>query len=141
MFDKYGEVINSVETYKKVAEKLFDKGRCIVGWTDQGYDHRDILFTYKPMQYGNLQRGLKWCYLYVSIMDFTCMGFLIELKTDNRKHNSYLKEKLRLDDNNCDDKICDLINGVIHALDVLEGNIDGSEEDESNREDIESKKD
>lgn len=125
MLDEWGQVINSDETFKKIAEVLEDRGRCIVGWTDQKYDHRDILFTYQPTAYGSLQRGLRWCYLYVSIMGLSCMGFLIEMRTDNRKSNSYLKEKLRLNDNDCDDKICDLINGVIHELDLLENNIIG----------------
>lgn len=128
--DNYGEVINGNMTYETIAKQLYYEGddpnesrACIVGWTDQGYDHRDILFTYKPKQYGNLQRGLRWCYLYVSIMDHCSMGFLIEMKSDNRKDSGYLKEKLRLNDNSCDDKICELINGVIHELDKLEGNI------------------
>lgn len=125
MLDEYNQVINNKESYKKIAEVLVDRGRCIIGWTDQKYDHRDILFTYQPTMYGYLQRGLRWCYLYVSIMGFSCMGFLIEIRTDNRKHNSYLKEKLRLDNNECDDKICDLINGIIHEIDILEGNLIG----------------
>lgn len=120
MFDKYGEVINSEITYKTIAKDLVERGSCIVGWTDGGYDHRDILFTYKPRKYGNLQRGLRWTYLFVSIMDHSSMGFLIEDgDCDNVKHSSYIKEKLRLNDNNCDDKICELINGVIHEIDVL----------------------
>lgn len=122
--DEYEQVINSKETYKKIAEVLLDTGKCIIGWTDEGFDHRDILFTYQPKQYGYLQRGLRWCYLYVSIIDTSCMGFLIELNSDNRKHRTYLMEKLRLNDNPCDNKICDLINGVIHEIDKLEGYID-----------------
>ena len=122
--DKWSEVINGEDTYKKIANTLIEKRSCIIGWTDEGYDHRDILFTYKPKHLGGvLQRGLKWCYLYVSIMDFSCMGFLIENDTDNRKYDSYIMEKLRLHDNDCDLKICELINGIIHEIDILEGNI------------------
>lgn len=119
-FDKYEEVINGENTFKQIAKELVEYGRCIVGWTDEGYDHRDILFTYKPHKYGNLQRGLKWTYLFVSIMDYSCMGFLIEDgDSDNTKHHTYLQEKLRLSDNSCDNKICELINGVIHEIDIL----------------------
>lgn len=118
-FEEYGEIINGIGTYKTIAKLLEDNKSCIIGWTDQEYDHRDILFTYRPVQYGNLQRGLRWCYLYISIMDFSSMGFLIEMDTDNRKHNAYIMEKLRLSDNHCDNKICDLINGVIHEIDNL----------------------
>ena len=114
--DKWGEIINGKETFTKIADDLVKRGSCIIGWTDQEYDHRDILFTYMPKQHGNLQRGLRWCYLYVSIMSMSSMGFLIEINTDNRKENSYLKEKLNLHDSSCDDKICDLINGVIEEL-------------------------
>ena len=119
--DTYGEVINGIETYKSIANELSKTGKCIIGWTDGGYDHRDILFTYKPRHLGGeLQRGLRWCYLYISIMDHSAMGFLIEDgDTDNRKHDGYIKEKLRLNDNSCDDKICELINGVINELDRI----------------------
>ena len=119
-YDVYNEVINGSDTYKKIAKDLLDTGKCIIGWTDQRYDHRDILFTYKPKQYGNLQRGLKWCYLYISIMDYASMGFLIEMRTNNKKDKGYIMEKLRLHDNECDNKICELVNGVIGELDYLE---------------------
>lgn len=117
--DEYGEIINGNETFKTIAEELINNGSCIIGWTDSKYDHRDILFSYRPEKYGTLQRGLNWnSHLYVSIMGFSCMGFLIEWKTNNYKHPSYIKEKLRLNDNHCDDKICELINGVIRCLDI-----------------------
>lgn len=120
--DTYNEIINGELTYTKIAETLKEKGSCIIGWTDQEYDHRDILFTYRPKHLGGeLQRGLRWCYLYVSIMSHSCMGFLIESDTDNRKDVGYIQEKLRLYDNHCDLKICELINGVIYQLDILEG--------------------
>ena len=121
-FDKYGEVINGEQTFKKIANELITNGKCIIGWTDQGYDHRDILFTYKPTHLGGqLQRGLRWCYLYVSIMDYSCMGFLIESNCDNRKSNGYIMEKLRLQEDSCNIKICDLINGIINEIDNLRG--------------------
>ena len=120
-FDNYEQVINGENTYKTIAKELLDYGRCIIGWTDEKYDHRDILFTYKPHKYGELQRGLRWTYLYISIMGLSCMGFLIESATDNRKHTGYIKEKLRLSENSCDDKICELINGVIHEIDLIRG--------------------
>lgn len=108
------------KTFKEIAKCLINDGKCIIGWTDEEYEHRDILFTFKPKHLGgNLQRGLRWYYLYVSIMDFSSMGFLIENDTDNVKSNEYIKEKLRLYNNHCDKAICDLINGVISQLDIL----------------------
>lgn len=118
--DSWGEIINGEKTFKEIAKNLKEKKSCIIGWTDEKYDHRDILFTYRPIKYGTLQRGLNLnSHLYVSIMSFSSMGFLIEWKTDNRKDNGYIMEKLRLYDNPCDIKICELINGVIHELDLL----------------------
>ena len=117
--DIYGEIINGIGTYKRIAEDLIEGKGVIIGWTDGGYDHRDILFTFRPQKYGTLKRGLNLpSHLYISIMDFSCMGFLIEDDTDNRKHPSYIKEKLRLSDNSCNDKICELINGVIEYIDL-----------------------
>lgn len=118
--DKYGEIINGENTYKEIALNLIKGKPVIIGWTDQVYDHRDIMFTYDVKQYGNLQRGLHGCYLFVSIIDFTSMGFMIEKKSDNVKHDSYIKEKLRLYGNHCDEKICELVNGVIHQLDIMD---------------------
>lgn len=115
--DIYGEVINGVDTYEKIAKYLVKGEPVIIGWTDEGCDHRDIMFTYNIKQCGNLQRGLHGQYLFVSIIDFNSMGFMIERQSDNRKHTTYIKEKLRLHDNHCDDKICELINGVIYFID------------------------
>ena len=121
--DEYGEIINGNETYSVIADKLINGQSVIIGWTDEGCDHRDILFTLRPQKFGTLQRGLNWnSHLYISILDFSCMGFLLEYKTDNRKHNGYIMEKLRLHDNPCNNKICELINGVIKFLDKEEGN-------------------
>lgn len=127
--DKYEEIINGEETFQKIAKELLSYGRCIIGWTDEGYDHRDILFTYRPHKYGNLQRGLRWTYLFISIIDYTSMGFLIEDNTDNTKHLNYIKEKLRLYDNSCDNKICELINGVIKYIDKLRSDENGKNND------------
>lgn len=122
MKDNYNQYINDKVTYQKIATQLVkERQSVIIGWTDERYDHRDFLFTYEPVKYGSLQRGLNFCNLYVSIMGFSCMGFLIERNTDNTKYENYLREKLLLNDNNCDNKICELINGVIHEIDILEG--------------------
>ena len=110
---KYNEVINSEETYKQIAQDLIDNNSVLIGWTDEGCDHRDILFTYRPIKYGYVQRGIKSNYLFVSIMSMSCMAFSVE---NGIKANGYIKEKLCLSENNCDDKICDLINGVIKYL-------------------------
>lgn len=137
--DEYEEVINGPDTYKTIATHLYKglykeeldedtSNSILVGWTDQGYDHRDILFTYRVLHTGNHQRGMRWCHFFVGIVDHTCYGFTIETRMDNRKGPGYLKEKLRLHDNHCDDKICELVDNVIHELDILEGNVSVEEE-------------
>lgn len=119
-YSEYNEVINDNMTYDSIAYDLvINKFAVLIGWTDEKYDHRDILFSFKPRKYGYLQRGYNNCILYVSIMNTSCSGFLIESNADNRKHNNYIKEKLNLSDNSCDDKICDLINGVIYFIDRI----------------------
>lgn len=109
---EYNEVINGEDTFKTIAQNLKEKGSCLIGWTDEKYEHRDILFTYNTKQYGTIQRGIKGWYLFVSIMSMSCIGFL---PTDT-KENGYILEKLQLSDNPCNQKICDLINGVIKKL-------------------------
>ena len=113
------EVINSQETYKQIAQDLIENNSVIIGWTDERFDHRDILFTYNVKRYGYIQRGLRPNYLFVSIMSMSCIGFMISKEP---KANGYIKEKLQLSDNSCNDKICDLINGVIHFINELEEN-------------------
>lgn len=123
-YDEYGEIINGEETYNKIAKDLLEKGKCLIGWTDGAYDHRDILFTYNGSlkHYGNLQGGRHNCRLWVSIAGVSCNAFLIEDGgIDNTKHNSYIAEKLMLHENSCDMEICNLINGVIREIDKLRG--------------------
>lgn len=121
--DIYGEIINGNTTYKKIANELVNKNSVIIGWTDKEYDHRDILFTFRPKKYGSLQRGLNFnSHLYVSIISCNSMGFLVDDKVDNRKTKEYIMEKLNLYNNDCNKAICELINGVIYYLDFFLGN-------------------
>lgn len=128
-YDKYGEVINGEATYNNIAMRLVKGQSVFIGWTDQGYDHRDIMFIYNSEEdnlrkFGdNIQRGMRWSNFFIGIIPDKFYGFNIENQTDNRKHESYLKEKLKLNDNDCDDKICELINGVINQVDKWEGNV------------------
>ena len=115
--DKYGEVINGEETYAVIAYDLVkNRKSVIIGWTDQKYDHRDILFTLGVNKCGSLQRGLKANDLYVSIIGCNSFGFI----PDTQKHYNYILEKLQLDDNSTNRDIAELINGVIAKIDYLE---------------------
>lgn len=121
-YDEYNEVINGEDTYSKIAEELMKKDKCIIGWTDRKYDHRDILFTlnWSLLKFGNLQSGRHNCRLIISILGKSSEAFLIEDGSiDNRKHETYLKEKLKLNDSYCDNMICELINGVIEQIDKI----------------------
>ena len=111
MIAEYGEIINSQETYKKIAEKLLNDQAVGIGWTDEKSTHFDIVFKLGISKYGIFQRGIKADYLYVSIIDYTSYAF----KPDCAKHKSYIKEKLRMD-NSTGDKIAKLINGIIIKL-------------------------
>ena len=119
--DKYNEVINGVWTYSVIASDLITKGSCIIGWTDEAYDHRDILFTYNPRKYGYLQRGIKPGYLFVSILSISSMAFPKPESEYHKLSNDYILSKLNIDDNSCNRKICELINGVLEYLIKLEG--------------------
>lgn len=124
-YDKYSEVVNGKETYKRIAKDLLEKGMCLIGWTDGAYDHRDILFTYNGSlkHYGKLQGGRGKCRLWVSIAGFSCNAFLIKdgNNVDNTKNNSYIAEKLMLHENSCNMEICGLINDVIKEIDEMRG--------------------
>ena len=111
--DEYDEVLNDEETYKEIANVLYDKNNVLIGWTDGNYDHRDIFFSYESTEkYGNIQRGIKPNDLFVGIIGINFYGF----KADSTKHYSYILEKLDLIENDTNIKIAELINGVIKAL-------------------------
>ena len=112
-YNDWGEIVNHLGTYKDIAKWILLEGKCIIGWSDDKYDHRDIMFTLCPKYLGGgLQRGLKENYLYVSIIDDCCMGFIINKDTKE----GYIREKMHLHDNNCDNKLGHLINEVIKNL-------------------------
>ena len=54
-FDKYGEVINSKETYEYIAKEILNAS-VIIGWTDENMTHFDILFTLGAHRYGKQRR-------------------------------------------------------------------------------------
>jgi len=111
--NKYGEVINDINTYKEIAKRLKDKMDVIIGWTDERFDHRDIYFSLgNTIKYGELQRGIKETDLFVGIVDWSFYGF----KADSTKHQNYIFEKLRLTENYTNIKIAELINGIIAEL-------------------------
>jgi len=59
-YDEYNEVINGLDTYKGVAEELFERKGCMIGWTDGNGTHFDILFLWKTLIFGsNIQGGVR----------------------------------------------------------------------------------
>lgn len=114
-YNKYNEVINGTETYKGIATGLLDNKTIGIGWTDEDSTHLDIIFKLGlNMKCGCFQRGIKANYLFVSIIDHTSYGFVL----DSIKNGSYIQEKLRIN-NDCGNKLAELINGII--LEIIKG--------------------
>lgn len=115
-YNEFNEIVNRDITYRTIAEKLLEKKSVLIGWTDQVYDHRDILFTLSPIKYGYIQRGLNGRgYLYVSIIGISSMGFMLS----GDPTDGYVEEKLGLDDSHCDKMICELVRNVIKYLNKI----------------------
>lgn len=111
--NKYGEVINSKDTYFAIAKHLI-KGESVgIGWTDEDSTHFDIIFTLGIKKYGLFQGGIKANDLFVSILHWSSYGF----STDGVKLGGYIQEKLRLSDYDITgEKVKELVNGVIECL-------------------------
>lgn len=110
--DEYGEVINGEKTYKEIAYQLKAGNSVIIGWTDEEYTHYDVLFSLNVVKEGELQRGLKWNDLFVSVMSIGAFGFL----TNDEKASGYVGEKLGMGNNITTEKLTELINGIIKVL-------------------------
>ena len=111
-YDDWGEVTNGEKTYKGIASVLLSGQTIGIGWTDQEYTHLDLIFNLGiDEKIGQFQRGMKQYYLYISIIDHTCMGF----RTDDVKNPEYIMEKLRMNDVT-GNKLSELINGIIVEL-------------------------
>ena len=112
--DEYGEIVNGIETFQEIADKLRYNKPIIVGWNDEKYTHFDILFTrgaYK--EDGNyLQRGLRGSELFVSVIGRGAFGFNII----SEKDAGYIAEKLNICGEETIEKFGELINGVIKEL-------------------------
>lgn len=108
----YGEIINGKSTYKMIADLLSIGETIGIGWTDELDTHLDIIFKLGlDAKSGDFQRGIKPNYLFVSIVDHTCYGFM----PDTIKDGTYIQEKLNMN-NDCGDKLAELINGIIGEL-------------------------
>lgn len=111
--DNYGEIINGSYTYKEIATKLKEGESVIIGWTDEGYTHLDLLFNYKTYKEGMLQRGLRGNELYVSIIGLGAFGFDVK---DREIHEGYISEKLNIRGEPTISKLAELINEVMKEL-------------------------
>ena len=110
--NKYEEVINGETTYKEIAKLLLQGKNVGIGWTDETATHLDIIFKLGlDNKFGCFQRGIKMQDLYVSIINWTSYAF----KSDSIKLGNYIQEKLRMN-NECGDKLAELINGIISEL-------------------------
>lgn len=115
-YNKYDEIINGPGTYKQLSKLLYENHSIGIGWTDENYTHLDIILKLQlDNKFGMFQRGIRYNYLFIGIIDHTSYGFSIE----NIKHPSYIQEKLRMN-NKCGEKLAELINNIIIELHKIE---------------------
>lgn len=109
--DEYGTVVNSDLTYSGLETLLRIDGQVVFAWTDGEGSQLDILISYKPTQFGHLQRGMNTSNsLFVSVSSFGMFGFALN-KTE--KFPGYVAEKLGLGGvNSTSIALAELINGV-----------------------------
>ena len=116
-YDDYDEVTNSPETYNEIAQCV-RMTPVIVGWTDEDGSHYDLLFAYRPGQFGNIGHGIPTVIisLFVGVIGVGCFAFSAE---HHDTHPSYYAEKLGLteiENSSTMVKLAELINGVRKAL-------------------------
>lgn len=87
-YNEYEEVINGEKTYKKIAKELNNDKCVLIGYSDEKFTHYDILFKYAVEKYGQVQRGLKVFYLYMSIIGLGAFAF----RTDKKIYESYIQQ-------------------------------------------------
>lgn len=120
--DEYGEVLNSPETFKHLAETIRAKGSTVIGWTDQQGSHLDILLVARPEQFGLLQRGLRGSTdLFVGIAGYGMHAFAI--RAYDKLCPGYCAEKFGSQKNVTWVKVAELIDGVADAIAESEGEI------------------
>jgi len=111
--DSYGIVINHPETYRNIASKIAEGGSILIAWTDEDSTQFDILFSCLDVPYkliGQVQGGVRWNDLFVSIMRMGSFGF--EIKEDIDTGSGYYEEKLGSAMGSTAKKLAELINGV-----------------------------
>jgi hypothetical protein len=116
--DEYGTVINHKDTFTFIANMLQaerDFGSVVFAWSDEQSSQYDILMTYKPLQFGHLQRGMNaGTDLFVAISGLGMFGFELN---GAWKSAGYVGEKLGLGgSNDTTVALADLINGVCRRL-------------------------
>ncbi len=114
--DAHREVRNAPETYVAIVETLQDLGCALIGWTDGGGTHYDILFSLRPPQVGTIATGVIGPrYLFVGILKVGCFGFEIDGRSAPLRA-IYVTEKLSLQAGETTDAVTELINGVLREL-------------------------
>lgn len=111
--DNYGEITYGKDTCKEIARILKEGKNVLIGFTDEGYEHRDIFFSYmNTKKVGYIQRGINEFDLFVGIVPDKFYGF----RVDTEKHKGYIEEKLNISYEPMLTKLTDLINGVCKEL-------------------------
>lgn len=117
--DEYGEVLNGERTFDNVAMMLKLGIPVFIGWTDHRGSHVDILMQYKSggfFKLGNIQGGIEYSDLFVSIMRVGAWGFEFNKVY---KEPDYVEEKLDMMSilkGETATQLAILINNVMHRL-------------------------
>ena len=119
--NEYGMIINGDVTYMCIAEQLMESGSILIGWTDEGDAHLNILFTYNIKincpnpEFVLMQGGITPYYLFVSVIGFSSFGFSID---EDDRAETYISEKLNISslDRKTAEKLAELINGVTKCI-------------------------
>lgn len=114
--DSYGTVYNTSHNFALLAS-ILEKGESVlIPWTDEEYTQLDLLFAYKSVSQGRLQRGLKKTDLFVSVIGIGAFGFSVG-EDSIESHPSYIKEKFGVNSRGITwDKLTKLINSVRKQL-------------------------
>ncbi len=119
--DEYGNVLNDHKTYLGLVVGLLIRP-VVFAWTDEQGSHLDILMTYEPAQYGNLQRGMNSkTDLFIAVSGYGMFGFELN---GFEKYPTYVGEKLGMGGSNLTTiALAEMINAVCNLLEVSRNEI------------------
>lgn len=93
--DRAGDIVADTKTIKAIVSELRDGSSVLIGWTDGYGNHYDLLFVYRPQQYGPIQDGITaQQHLFVSVLGRGAFAFMASTEWF---HESYYGATLGID--------------------------------------------